>query len=104
MKIFIPRVTIKNVSLDFLIAFPETLARNSFLVSMGLISLALIIGGIFYARIDFLIRFQPQESGQSFHFKTETYGQVLHILENRAEEFRSAAEKEYPDSFSPLEP
>ncbi|KKU86543.1 MAG: hypothetical protein A2667_02125 [Candidatus Wildermuthbacteria bacterium RIFCSPHIGHO2_01_FULL_47_27] len=101
MKNYIPKGLTGKGLLRFLAAVPEVLAKNAFLINIFLIILTLIVGGILYMRIDFIIRASPPELDSPVRFKEEAYQRILQTLNEREEEFQTAAGKTYQDIFSP---
>jgi len=82
-------------------ALPRVLAEKSFLASLLLILLALVLGGILYYQYDFLIsKNEPQPNEVSLKLQQKAYLSVLAEWQSRQVKFESADFKNWPDPFS----
>lgn len=76
------------------------LARHTFLASMILIVLAVIIGGIvFYKYSYLLLEAELQTVGKPLKFDEKKYQKILEIWQERQKISEESATKEYPDPY-----
>ncbi len=82
-------------------ALPWVLAERSFLTSLILILLVLVLGGILYYRYDYLAsKNEPKPDEVSLKLQKETYLSVLAEWQDRQAKFDAAGFKNWPDPFS----
>ena len=78
------------------------LAKRSFITSLFLILLSVLLGGILYYRYIILLdKQEPQPSTVSLKFRQEVYKNVLDEWEKMNENFEGGGLKNYLDPFSP---
>jgi len=79
---------------------PKILAERAFLTYLGLLVLALILGGFIFYRYSILAKKTESPIGEKpLHFEKELYNKVLEIWVKREERFEEADSKKYPDPF-----
>lgn len=95
MKIYFKKL--KNSAKNF----PKALADKSFLSSIILIFLALVVGAILFYKYDVLVEKQEAQSSQtSLRIQQANYSFVMSEWQERQEKFDAADFKNWPDPFS----
>jgi len=97
------KINLKNIKVKiFFRISPETLADKAFLIFLGLLSIALILGAVIFYKYSNLIRENPSASKESPQFKEEAYEDVLRVWQEKEEKLGVIDLKKYPDSFNPV--
>lgn len=92
----IPKIKIKN----FLQRLLRTLGERAFLTFLGLLLLALILGGIIFYQYNILVKkTEVQIIEEPLQFQEKTYQEILKIWQEREKKFQEADLKIYPDPF-----
>lgn len=102
MTLKLPRIKLNKLAIlkYFLKKLPRFLAINAFLVSLGLILLALIISGFIFYKYSFLVsQREPGNSEKPVYFQEKIFRDISKIWEARKKRFEEADSKEYPDLF-----
>ena len=98
----IPKLKIKKIK-EFFKRLPRTLGERAFLTFLGLLSIALIFGGIiFYQYNIFVKKTNVEIREQPLQFQTNTYQELLKIWQEREKKFQETDFKEYQDPFRGL--
>jgi len=85
---------------------PIILASHVLLSCLGLLFLALIVGGFLFYRYEYSIISKEMEPEvyNFFSFKEKTYQEVLKIWQEQEEKFKKADFKEHSDPFTKSTP
>ena len=79
---------------------PKILGERAFLTYLGLLVLALILGGFIFYQYNILAKkTEIQITEKLLEFKKEVYDKVLKIWQEKEEKFEGADFKEYPNLF-----
>lgn len=82
---------------------PRILGERAFLTSLGLIIIALILGGvIFYKYSIFIQKFSSQTlmgGEKPSQFNEKNFQEILKIWQEKEKKFKEADSKEYPNPF-----
>jgi hypothetical protein len=76
------KINLKNIKISFRIS-PKTLADKAFLIFLGLLSIALILGAVIFYKYSNLIKESPSVYRESPQFKEEAYKDVLRVWQER---------------------
>ena len=102
MTLKFPRIKLNKLAKikNLLKKLPRFLAVNAFLVSLGLILLALVISGFIFYKYSFLVlQKEPGNPEKPLYFREKVFQDILKIWEDRRTRFDEANFKEYPDLF-----
>ena len=95
----IPKFKIKKVG-GFFKKLPRTLGERSFLTFLGLLLIALILGGIIFYQHSFLPeKEKPEVLEKPLKFQEKTSQAVLEIWQEKEKRFEETDLKLYPDPF-----
>jgi len=95
----IPKIKTKKIK-DFFKRLPQTLGEKAFLTFLGLLLLALILGGIIFYQYNILVkRAEVQITEKPLQFQEKTYQDILKIWQEKEKRFQEIDLKEYPDPF-----
>ena len=84
----------------FLKKLPKILGEKAFLTYLGLLILALILGGFIFYQYNILAKkTEVQITEKLLRFEEEVYNKVLKIWQEKEEKFEGADLKKYPDPF-----
>jgi len=84
----------------FLKKLPKVLGEKAFLTYLGLLVLALILGGFIFYQYNILAKKnEVQVTEKLLGFEKEVYDKVLKIWQEKEENFEGADFKEYPNLF-----
>jgi hypothetical protein len=84
----------------FLKKLPKVLGEKAFLTYLGLLVLALILGGFIFYQYNILAKkTEVQVTEKLLGFEKEVYDKVLKIWQEKEENFEGADFKEYPNLF-----
>ena len=85
---------------SFLGKMPLSLAKHSFVVTIALFFVALIVGGLVYYQYFFLIQKKELNSTrQPLRFEEKIFQELIVEKQKREEVFREIESKNYPDLF-----
>lgn len=102
MILKLPRIKLNKLAgiKDFFKKLPRFLGANAFLVSLGLISLSLIIAGSIFYQYSFLVlQKEPGNPEKPLYFQEKVFQDILKIWDDRQRRFEETDFKEYPDLF-----
>ena len=89
-----------NKIIQFFKKLFRTLGENAFLVFIGLLFLALILGGLIFYQYSILAeKTELQILEGQLQFKENLYQEILKIWESRQKKFEEVELKTYPDPF-----
>jgi len=93
------RIKFKKIK-DSLKRLPRTLAENAFLTFLGLLVIALILGGLVFYKYSILTKkVEPQVIKEPLQFKEKTYEEILKVWQEKEKRFQETDFKEYPNPF-----
>jgi len=93
------KIEIKKIEV-FLKKLPKILGERAFLTYLGLLVLALILGGFIFYQYNILAKkTEVQITEKLLRFEEEVYDKVLKIWQEKEEKFEGADFKEYPNPF-----
>lgn len=94
-----PKIKIKKIK-DFFKKLPQILGEKALFVFLGLLLLALILGGIIFYQYNILVKkAEVQIFEEPLQFREKTYQSILEIWREKEKKFNEADLKEYLDPF-----
>jgi len=95
----IPKIKTKKTK-EFFQKLPRILGENAFLIFLGLLIIALILGGFIFYKYSILVaKMEPQVIEKPLQFKEKTYQAVLKFWQEKEKRFQEVDFKEYPNPF-----
>jgi len=95
----IPKIKTKKTK-EFFQKLPRILGENAFLIFLGLLIIALILGGFIFYKYSILVaKMEPQVIEKPLQFKEKTYQAVLKFWQEKEKRFKEVDFKEYPNPF-----
>jgi len=85
---------------SFFKKLPRVLGENSFLIFLGLLFFALVLGALIFYKFSFLVgKVKPEITEASFRFQEKTYQAVLDEWQKRDKRLSEINLKLYPNPF-----
>jgi hypothetical protein len=95
----IPKLKLKKIR-KFLNRLPRVLGENVFFTFLGLLVIALILGGLIFYKYSILaIKTEPKVTEKPLQFQGKNYQAVLKIWQEKEKKFNEVNLKEYPNPF-----
>ena len=95
----IKNINLNNIKISFNIS-PKILADKAFLIFLGFLSIALIIGTVIFYKYTNLIKESSSTSKESPQFNEKAYNNILTVWQTKEEKLKAIDSKKYQDPFN----
>jgi hypothetical protein len=92
-------INLKNIKISFRIS-SKVLADKAFLIFLGFLSIALILGTVIFYKYSNLIKESSSTPKESSQFNEKAYNNILTVWQVKEEKLRAIDLKKYQDPFN----